>query len=410
MKIAVVCQQTGLTDRTVRFYTDEGLLSPSYTKNYLGRKTFDFSEEDVAMLRHIAVLRKYGFAILEIKSILEDPAKSVEIIEALRQKKKKTIRSEQELLDALLALESGKSYTVPELAQALNTPKLDNKKLPDDEEDCCLTIFCKILFWVMCVPALFVSLVLTLSFLIGWSGRYPHVKRAAWFASWMWGVVGVLLIPTSAAGIMIALERARERMDSTVRQFITIVVFLCYALFGNIGFVISLVSSCMIGIYSETEDPRNYLIVGTMEKERLGEDLYLMFPAQIPEYALGEPGHPCPETTRYYNYADDNWDTRLELYAQWQLTYGDFEAERNRIQEVFAEEITAQGNMGEWEYWSIQMDPAPCIADERYYERGYSGHIFLFFACHEETGTVRYVASYASEGFYVPAFCSLDWD
>ena len=157
MKIGAVCEQTGLTDRTVRFYTEEGLLNPSFTKNYLGRKTFDFSEEDVAMLKDIAVLRKYGFAIPEIKSILEDPAKSVEIIEDLRQKKQETIQSEQELLDVLLTLEKGKPYTVPELAQALDSPKLDNKKLPDEEEDCCLTIFCKILFWVMCVPALFVS-------------------------------------------------------------------------------------------------------------------------------------------------------------------------------------------------------------------------------------------------------------
>ncbi len=84
MKIGVVCEQTGLTDRTVRFYIEEGLLSPSFTKNYLGRKTFDFCDGDVQMLRHIAVLRKYGFGIPEIREIMEDPAKSVEIIEALR--------------------------------------------------------------------------------------------------------------------------------------------------------------------------------------------------------------------------------------------------------------------------------------------------------------------------------------
>ena len=410
MKIGAVCEQTGLTDRTVRFYTEEGLLNPSYSKNYLGRKTFDFSEADVAMLKDIAVLRKYGFSIPEIKSILDNPAKSVEIIEALRRKKQETIRSEQELLDVLLTLEAGKAYTVPELAQALNTPKLEAKKLQEEEEDCCLTVFCKILFWVMCVPALFLLLFLMLTFLIGFPGRFLHVKRAEWFSSWVWSMVGTFLIPVSAAGIMIALERLRRRMDSTVRQFITIVVFLCYALFGNIGFFVSYIGSCMTGVYSETEDPADYLIVGTMEKKELGEDLYRMFPNQIPEYALGEQGHPCPETTRYYNYVDESWDQRFELYAQWKLTDEDFETERNRIQEVFAGEITACGNIGEWEFWSTQMDPSPCIADEWYYDRGYSGQNFLFFACHEETGMVRYVASYASEGFYVPAFCSLDWD
>lgn len=410
MKIGAVCEQTGLTDRTVRFYTEEGLLSPSYTKNYLGRKTFDFSDADVVMLKHIAVLRKYGFSIPEIKSILEDPSQSVAIIASLREKKQQTIQSEQELLDTLLTLEAGKAYTVPELAEALNTPKLEETELPDEEEDCCLTVFCKILFWVMCVPALFFGLVLTLTLCVGSSGRLLHLKHAESFAIWAWCVAGVYLIPLSAAGIMITLECVRRKMDSTVRQFITIVVVICYALFGNIGFVISVFGSCMSGVYSETEDPADYLIVGTMEKDELGEDLYRMFPAQIPEYALGEEGSPSPYTTHYYNYAVDSWDLRFELYAQWELTDEDFAAERSRIQDEFSQEIAAQGYMGEWEYWSIHMDPGPCISDERHYERGYSGHLFLFFACNEETGMVRYVASYASEGFYVPGFCSLDWD
>ena len=50
MKIKAVCEQTGLTDRTIRYYIEEGLISPFYTENYLGRKNFDFSEADVAML------------------------------------------------------------------------------------------------------------------------------------------------------------------------------------------------------------------------------------------------------------------------------------------------------------------------------------------------------------------------
>ena len=39
MKIKAVCEATGLTDRTVRYYIEEELISPVYTENYLGRKT-----------------------------------------------------------------------------------------------------------------------------------------------------------------------------------------------------------------------------------------------------------------------------------------------------------------------------------------------------------------------------------
>lgn len=57
MKIKAVCEKTGLTDRTVRFYIEEGLLSPKYKENYLRRKTFDFSDEDVRVLQSISVFQ-----------------------------------------------------------------------------------------------------------------------------------------------------------------------------------------------------------------------------------------------------------------------------------------------------------------------------------------------------------------
>ena len=42
MKIKSVCELTGLTDRTIRYYIEEKLISPLYTENYLGRKTYNF--------------------------------------------------------------------------------------------------------------------------------------------------------------------------------------------------------------------------------------------------------------------------------------------------------------------------------------------------------------------------------
>ncbi len=55
MKIKAVCEAAGLTDRTVRFYIEEELISPVYTENYLGRKTFDFSELDIEKGSTVAV-------------------------------------------------------------------------------------------------------------------------------------------------------------------------------------------------------------------------------------------------------------------------------------------------------------------------------------------------------------------
>ncbi len=408
MKIGAVCEQTGLTDRTVRFYMDEGLLSPSYTKNYLGRKTFDFSEEDVAMLKDIAVLRKYGFSIPEIRSILEDPAKSVEIIDTLRQKKQDTIRSEQELLDALLALESGRAYTVPELAEALDTPKLAAQKLPE-EDDGCLYSLCVILFWLMCAPtALF--MIVTIPFSIwDYSEAFVHVKFFPWFGSWALEMLGELA-PVLAAGVMLWLQSRRGRMNPSIRQTACIMLVFVYMVFGNLAVINAVFASPFPGIYSETEDPADYMILGTYERDEMGKNLDILFPDQIPEYALGENGMPCPETTRYYNYVDYQWDWRFELFAQWQLTEQDLAAEKKRIREELGDRITAQGQLGEWEYWSMRMDPAPCLDNVSYYEKIYADYGYLFFAYHEETGMVRYISCASDDQRIVPGFCTLDWD
>lgn len=411
MKIGAVCEQTGLTDRTVRYYTEEGLLNPGYTKNYLGRKTFDFSEEDVAMLKDIAVLRKYGFAIPEIKSILEDPAKSVEIIEALRQKKQETIQSEQELLDALLALEQGRAYTVPELAEALNTPKLATQKLPDDDNDTCLTAFCTILFWWLTGPmALFTVFFLPIS-LVSETNTFLYAKPLPNFTNVILGMLG-MLIPVIAAVAMIVLHTRRGRMDGTIRQFLIITLTICHLLFGMPLYVVSLVMGIMPpGVYSETEDPANYMELGTYERKIMGEELDLLFPDDIPPYALGAKGIPCPDTTRYYNYVENSFDGRFEIFAQWKLTEEDLAKEKERIcKELSGYEMT-ESTVGQWTIWNFSWsDAGMCLQYPDIYEDAVDYYSYLFFAYNAETGMVRYVSSFTDYADSLPAFCSLDWN
>ena len=410
MKIGAVCEQTGLTDRTVRFYTDEGLLSPSYTKNYLGRKTFDFSEEDIAMLKHIAVLRKYGFSIPEIKSILEDPAKSVEIIEALRQKKKETIQSEQELLDALLALESGKSYTVPELAQALNTPRLASRKLPEEENDSCFTVLCTIVFWWLTGPTAAVSVFVIPFILSEYAGyfRYLKLHQEPW--SFIWGLIG-MMIPLVAASFMIALEARRGRMDGAIRQLLTIILTVCHLLFGIPLYALSVFACSEPGLYSETADPVNYMELGTYERKQMGEKLELLFPEEIPAYARGEEGMPCPETTRYYNYVDNGWGGRFELFGQWELTEQDLVLEKDRISTELSDYDRTESSVGQWTIWNYSWsDAAMYLQYPDIYEEAAEDYSYLFFAYNESTGLVRYIASYSYDRSGFPGFRSLDWD
>ncbi len=132
MKMKAVCEATGLTDRTVRYYIEEGLVSPTFTENYLGRKLFDFSESDIRALNDIAVLRKFGFSILEIKEMLACPDEIPRIVNGLRERKQAHIDEETELLKALCQVNIARSYTVPELADSLSEPAA-NTPLPKED-------------------------------------------------------------------------------------------------------------------------------------------------------------------------------------------------------------------------------------------------------------------------------------
>ena len=67
MKIKEIISATGLTDRAIRLYIDEGLLSPGISENYSGRKSIEFSVSDVEKLKKISLLRKADFSIAQIK-------------------------------------------------------------------------------------------------------------------------------------------------------------------------------------------------------------------------------------------------------------------------------------------------------------------------------------------------------
>ena len=125
MKIKSVCESTGLSDRTIRYYIDEKLISPSYTENYLGRRTYDFSNKDIKELNDIAVLRKFDFTIDEIKSVINNAEASKEILYNVKSRTAKTVSDGQNKLTVLSQINADKSYTVAELADELSKASLE---------------------------------------------------------------------------------------------------------------------------------------------------------------------------------------------------------------------------------------------------------------------------------------------
>ena len=72
MKIKEVSKATGLTEKTIRYYENRGLVIPQ-AKELNGRSFRDYSEENVAALRAVSTLRRARFPVEEIVRMQKDP-------------------------------------------------------------------------------------------------------------------------------------------------------------------------------------------------------------------------------------------------------------------------------------------------------------------------------------------------
>ena len=70
MKIGDLAQKTGLSIRTLHYYDEIGLLSPSHRTD-VGYRLY--SNQDIIRLQQIVSLRQLGFSLKEINECLKDP-------------------------------------------------------------------------------------------------------------------------------------------------------------------------------------------------------------------------------------------------------------------------------------------------------------------------------------------------
>ena len=110
MLINEVAKLCNLTKKAVEYYTQQGLICPKVLEN--GYR--DFSKQDVENLKKIALYRRLGLSIFEIKSILADQTKLKSILY------KRTLEIEQEKVkqDILQRICNGES--LEKLEQEIN--------------------------------------------------------------------------------------------------------------------------------------------------------------------------------------------------------------------------------------------------------------------------------------------------
>lgn len=405
MRIKAVCEATGLTDRAVRYYIEEGLITPFYTENYLGRKTFDFSESDIRMLNDIAVLRKFGFSIADIQQMLAHPEEIMRIARQLQDRKRAVIREEQSLLQVLLRLDDGHSYTIRELAECLSTPVAD---APLPAEDTRLDVgriaagiaksaLIGLITWL---PAVLSGLILMNDLR---TYHYPKIYPR---------FIVLTLLALLPTWLTLLLPRVGNKFKwkAAARKLL---LFLCV-----LSVPVSSILTLGIVGYSETTDFRDYL---NLDSDCLANRSILfheLFPSW-PHYFVNEKRadgswEAVYLDAHYYYRLILGFDYTYDIYAEWPLEQEKFDEEVARVKALFEEYAPEEEKRSEYyDYVTIQKGPYECLIiynGNKPFEEVTNSYSYFIFAYDEENLRVRYIYCNSLEnGADQPYYLSLDW-
>jgi|GEM_PF-2067747 len=122
MQIKEVTARTGLTDRAIRLYIENGLVRPRQEFNYAGRRSISFDEEDVRTLEAVATLRRAEFSLADIARMQASPEALPALLAAHREKLAAQIAARQAVLDSMERMDARDLPDYRALADALRQP------------------------------------------------------------------------------------------------------------------------------------------------------------------------------------------------------------------------------------------------------------------------------------------------
>ena len=410
MKIKEVIAATGLTDRAIRLYIENGLVTPENQKSYTGRNHYNFTQEDIACLEQIAMLRKADFSLEQIKALQQggDAARLV-LLEYLSAKQASVVMG-QRIIDALKDDSAQESVTMESVCAKIKE-SMENTPLPEADKKG--TKGERVEKWLMRSISIIILAVWGLFGLGVWLTYREDFVFPRYYGNLV-NYIGIayLLIPIAVSVIILVLYRKyallpekRKKRRWIAGIALAIALLVCIQPIGMASIVL------MPPVYSETDNPEDYLTIGTYAK-MYGDDIYKLFPANIPRCAVAEDSRWYPPdqflgTTKYYYYFEEVIDPSFHIYAEWLLPEEEFREELNRIHNYYPEGAKQQVQWGEWTCLSFTDDSLDFdeAKDLIYY-------YYLIFAYNEKTGGVRYIASYAMDSGREedPYFLMLQWE
>ncbi len=404
MKMKEVIEKTGLTDRAVRLYIDEGLAIPSIAESYSGRKSIDFSENDVERLKNVALLRKAGFSIADIKSIVDDNSTAKNIVEKFIEQTENNIAHETEIVEKLKGISFDEDVTIETICNSLSAT-VEEKEVPGEDMYYKETKRFAKGFSISLIVLAVMSFVASMLFL---NSEYEHL---------FFGEDAILLILISFSGIILTVllaaiilitytTRSKTERGMKIRNKISdIAALLIWVLFVPSILVcfFGMTMIVPITVYSRTDDPKDYLVLDEVVEAACGEEIYSLFPDEIPAFSENDK----PTDVKYFYNCDHGFfygDT-FNIIAEWSLSKKNYEnAKRNAPVSIGGKEtVTRQKN--DW----------VCVyyADSNEVHLPYQGgYLFVNFAYNDELQKVRYIVScdYYTYPEEAEIYNSIDWN
>jgi len=389
MKIKEVISATGLTDRAIRLYIDEGLLSPGISENYSGRKSIEFSVSDVEKLKKISLLRRADFSIAQIKYLDRGGEDAVALLREFIKEKELKHELDGRILTALNSLTLDEvPVNLENLANRLTDEVLSgtsNKDLKAEPREILSKLF---------TAAASLAASLVFGFVLYFNVDYylNAFKYPKFNGNIISLVAALVLFSAFTASIITAaanfkalftkrISDKRGRITEFFGWLIGIQLILIIPTFVVIGW--------MPFVESETNYYMDYLKVDSYVTSRMADEIYELFPSHIPSDVLKNVSDE-DSITYYYRYSDVI-DSECDIFAEWSLTDAEFEKEIARIKSTFPDAET------------VEKGHFTCIYIDKYKR--------MFAYCHE-TGTVRYGISFRLDSNVnpTPYYESIEWE
>ena len=413
MKIKEVIEKTDLTDRAIRLYVENGLIAPDCDESYSGRKNLDFSEDDIEKLKNIAILRKAGFSLSEIKAIQNDSENCKAILTDFIERAKNRIETDTKLTEILSPLLFQNELSIDSICTAL-TGVTEEKEVPvEDTHTPLIEKIERIFFLSVSAIAVIYTIIYAVANIYLYTGEFSFRYPCGYDFLYLMPMALILL------SLYYYLRYRKKTQKKSKRKIFTrqLISLLLVVPLGFLIFFMFITTMLPVAFdeplfYSQTTDISDYLILD--ENIMIPEDF---FPEEVPEFAKPEkhvkwlPFEKDSTTEYFYKYETGEGGGAVDVFAEWSdhnhLTKG--ENIENIIKKMASKKaldgssptVTQKGD------WTLYYFADTSETDLHF------GYTYLIFAHNNYRNTIRYIYSTNNikpvANMVTPYYLTLEW-